>query len=926
MRLQSSVTLTYGVGAFFIALSGTYTPPVAAQEISPEVKLERSVQNLKKSIQSHEESQTLETRVRELTWRILAGEIAADSNLSLSSNAFDLTQRGLAQLDNLLDELDSSVELRRELASQPTLAMRFDAAVVRREQAMAAQELSREAELKRLAQLREMNRCYRALIQQLITTQTESILGRGEKALASGELAEQQLARLAEIVSSSKDLYLFSDEPDLSAIQQEVNLIRDLAKPYSEDVQSHQHALLAASLYRVAVQSSPASEELLLKGLRHAEAASLQSNESDGLAHSVKGFIHEQLGILLTSATPMSEAAHRAAQPHFDQARQSYAAAIVSLNEAERESDLYKEVTLHLEHLKDPQSFLLAANEELNHGRTKNAIEILASGLLLHRSVAIVMRQIEVTSRTQSSTFDELAELFNAALSAKIVTVSDVDLISLRGRCYLLKCWQSYGQRPNFNDEKFGEMLTSSLQDLRQSSEGLRGFEQLRDHAFLALAETLQILTAPNLEHANAFAMFKKLPEIAAELEAHLNRTSSDENQRQVLEAIYLCRLSEGYMSLAFLPDEPERGRIAFLEAMNSIARVPRTQLPVQPVGDAFYRAVLQQDSTSIKRQLSEERQLRIELQRLIPALAASKFTSPRDIVDSLQSKRQTHADSPASSAAAKQLDPKDYLGARNAVESDLLAVRTITLVQAGDAQTALVEFIEKKWPEFTSPSIEKLPWKKLLANVELVDDPFELYAVGMAAEYTAISLTGTDTARADQLLSLAKTAFNRSNQQYRTQTAWRSRYPYLLGSIEQAIVRISNADETLKKAAELSREMRISDARHLLEDALLRQPSSQPLKVALIRLQIDESQAVPDQRDRLLSLALQGLIEIDQDGSDESVDLKFLLADVGERLGRFDLAATTYRKILDLKITDSQKVKARSRLALAELKRSSSQ
>ncbi|WP_437193372.1 ATP-binding cassette domain-containing protein [Planctomicrobium sp. SH527] len=497
--------------------------------------------------------------------------------------------------------------------------------------------------------------------------------------------------------------------------------------------------------------------------------------------------------------------------------------------------------------------------------------------------------RIEADSRSQSLTANGLGSLFDAAIASKIVSDSDIDLVSLRGRLTVLKSWELHATKPDSRDSKFDELLEGTIKDLRQSSADLKDVEQLRDHAYLALAETLRLLVSPDENKSEAFAIFKKLPAVSAELQGYLS-TPSPIPEQQILEAVYLSRLSEGYLGLIFLPDDHERIRLAFLEAMNVASRLPDTRLVVQPVGDVFYHFVLQQDSASIKRQLSEERQLRLGLQRLLPALAASKFAAPQDIASSL-SLTPDREDNPHSySKTGKQLDPKDYLGARNAVDSDLLAVRTITLVQAGEAQVALAEFLNKTWPEIQGKPFGKLPWKQLSAKIDSLDDPYSLYALGLASEYTGVSVTDVDAVHTPQLLALAKKAFETAKQQYQDQAVWRHRYPYLKDSIEYAIVRISSVNETLKLAAELRREMRITDARKLLEDALLRQPSAIQLKLALIQLQIDESQTVPTQREQLLTRALQGLIEIDQSIDSESVATKFLLADVRERLGQYAL------------------------------------
>ena len=125
----------------------------AADPQEPGEHLKTSVLRLEGAKKARTQADTVDGRVREITWRLLVGELATDKSNGLSSAAFDALTRGLKELDELQAEIEKDPALERKLTDQPQLAMRLDATQARLTELAAKKDVSRADELARLSQL-----------------------------------------------------------------------------------------------------------------------------------------------------------------------------------------------------------------------------------------------------------------------------------------------------------------------------------------------------------------------------------------------------------------------------------------------------------------------------------------------------------------------------------------------------------------------------------------------------------------------------------------------------------------------------------------------------------------------------------------------------------------------------------------------------
>ena len=186
------------------------------------------------------------SRVRQATWQLLVGELAGHQGVGLPSGSYDELTNGLQNLDRLLVDLKDQPQLERDLTKHLQLTMRFDAMQARRATLEKAREVSRADELQRLHQLRQINRAYRDLIQNLMQLQTSQVLGQPADVAKLGNASTTLMAEIEDVVGQRRDFYLFQDEPPLGMeADSELKLIRAVAQPLAGDVRRHQLSLQA---------------------------------------------------------------------------------------------------------------------------------------------------------------------------------------------------------------------------------------------------------------------------------------------------------------------------------------------------------------------------------------------------------------------------------------------------------------------------------------------------------------------------------------------------------------------------------------------------------------------------------------------------------------------------------------------------------
>src|SRR5262249_6196527 len=148
-------------------------------------------------------------------------------------------------------ELDANPALQKELDQTPALAIRFDAAQARLNVLNEREAASLERERARLNQLRSIAKSYRDALESIGTAEANFLSGNLEKMSASQASALESLQKVEAITKARKELYLFSDEPNLTG-DADFNILKIAPQPYSSNLISFRKALHAFSLLQSA--------------------------------------------------------------------------------------------------------------------------------------------------------------------------------------------------------------------------------------------------------------------------------------------------------------------------------------------------------------------------------------------------------------------------------------------------------------------------------------------------------------------------------------------------------------------------------------------------------------------------------------------------------------------------------------------------
>lgn len=853
------------------------------------------------------------------------GELALDKSLGLNSGAFDALTRGISELDELLTELEKSPDLDRKLATQSQLAMRFDAAVARRSAALAKKEISRTEELARLSQLRELNRVYRNLIQNLLNGQTETLLGTVDKTAQSGEEASKQLERATQIVGSRRDYYLFEDEPALEGDDAELKMIQELATPYSDDVLRHQRSLLSVSLCRLALQQNPPNREVLETALAQAEAALADAKAPNSVALYARGLASLELGRLLTSAEPLQQQSHTAAADWFKKSQESLMDARKALPQESNLSELRAELNRLIAEGEEPDVFISRSLELQQQGNSKEAGAILSRGLTRHRNRELAISWIEVRWRAADLEIADLDKLLNDLVNIGLVTTDDPEFLSLRGRVGIQNAWRSLltadDLKPVVEEHAaLLERLLTALTDLKAIPSDAEKKMHWVNAAFIAMGEATALLLDKSRETAEASQALQNVPLVVAELE-RLNAGRPPHEQQQILEAVQIARMAEGYLALRLVPDYRDRARLAFAAAADARAKLPGVSMALPPVGGAMLRAILLRDESGSDRLAQEERQLRISLQKMLPALVAMQLTEPGTVADSLVGAQRSASKQELTWDPRTQLDPRDTSTARDGLLADSRAVTAIALVSAKKPDIALTILLSDLWPELNLTDLGAVDWNAVRENAAKLPDPFTIYALGFATEEYAISNLQTDSTLRPTLLKNALAMFEQVSVILKTTAVWRERWPYLVSLAETGRERLIDEKAAVNQAKILRAELRLTEARGILEQAQKRHPQSALLLQEFFQALIDEAQVFPDKQQEVLAQALVQLEEAQKRDSELPTSALFALADLSERLGKEAEASRAYREVIERSDSKVEKLKARSRLVVLQAK-----
>lgn len=886
----------------------------------------RAVERLKAARQQAEKEETVPNRVRETTWRLLMGELAARADLSLSSEAYDALANGLEDLDGIVKQLEADRSLERQLAQDTQLTMRLDAAVARRDESAAKRDLSRASELDRLKQMREINQAYRDLTRQLVLLNTELILGRTEQVKALGAEAMQTLAKVEEIAGRRRDYYLFQDEPRLAGDDPgELTLIKELLAPIATDVRSHHQALRAMMLNRLAsLAPHDVRKTLLEETAAMAESAIKGTPEPSVLALYAQAASLRDLGRIKTQGNLLKSEAHVDATAQFQRARETFAKARDKAREQQAATTLVAELEQQFKDLESPDQILQNGTDLTQSGRLLEAIARLEFGLSIQRDESVIVALAEARLRAGINP-DELETFLSQAVAEGALKDDEPTIQLLRGRARVLGVWQqindaNLAQKDNDWRKQFIERLSLAQSDLLSAIKSQTDLMRWQAEAYLALTEAGLLVLDSARSPTDATAILKKLPLAIDELtQAAGPATPADQVRFQ--EAVLAGRLAQGYLALRFAPDYRDSAQLAFAAAADVAAKLPYRTKSVGLLGAPALQALWGREDASNLKLAQEERFLRQGLQKLLPAALALKFGSSPQAASSLEQAINELTNAERTWSPQAVLDARETLDARENLVAQGQVLTVLGLIGAEQPGLALRRALRTWYPDLTNEGLETIALADVWKQASQTTNPLFAFSLALASEEYATAKLSPDSEQCRGFLDLATQLQKHAAELLQKSAGQRDTFPYLEQMIAAARSRLGSPEFFLQEAIRLRHDLRLAEARSVLDAGTRRHPQARSLRDALVETLIDEASLKPEQSVPLIQQALKRLdASLVTDKSPPAATL-LTLGSLRERTGLMQAAVEAYQQVLQGQSSPEQRLRARSRLALLKLK-----
>lgn len=888
--------------------------------------LMESSQQLATARAEAESSSDIAPRVRKMTWQLLVGELAGDGSVGLSSGSFDELTHGLKDLDQLLAELKAQPELERDLTKHLQLTMRFDAMQARHAELEKQREVSRADELQRLSQLREINRSYRDLVQSLMRLQTSQILGQSQDVARLGEDSTKLMSDIEKVVGQRRDFYLFQDEPALGvAGDRELKLVRELDQPLTGDVRRHQLALQAYTLAQLAQPTTSNSREKLELAKNLAEASLADSNEPNVLGHWALAIACRELGRLETIVAPWDRIAHERAADRFGRARQSLLTAKAQIPEGSKEATWIQEVDGQLAELTSPDPALQQAMARLVAGQAGEAVVLVERCATLHRTseVAALLTDCKRFAGAAPSEMDQLTD----QLWASQLWTDENDAARLvRGRQGVLGLWRQLSDEgQDQRDENwlrtFSMRLDAAIADLAFAAKSENPQTRRIAECHRSLAAAMQLLHKPASTPEFAQRQLESVPLAISELEQDLDRAPLLEQWIR-REAVIAGRLAQGYLALRLLPEYQTTAPRAFSSAADALALAPTGIMMPRVLGTPVLQSLSGRADGADARLAQEEQLVRRSLQRLLPAVAAMQLTPSAAMATNL-SQVARDLEAPAGSiASGSELDPREKGDARMTAASEVRTATVMAFLAANEPAAALRESLIPWRANLKLEDLPALDVKSIRESLLAESDPVRKSVAGLAIEeYAASMVTPSDNQLSREWLALAKELQKSAMQQFADSSILPKTHPAEVEQNRRAVQRLTDPEFYLSQSRKLVSELRLNDARELLEAGSRRHPDSIPLREALVQTLIDEADLRPDQSVELMARAIEQLKVLTANPSQDSLGSELKLAELFERVQDEAGAQTLYRQVVERATDPRQQLLARSRLAVLQVR-----
>ena len=211
---------------------------------------------------------------------------------------------------------------------------------------------------------------------------------------------------------------------------------------------------------------------------------------------------------------------------------------------------------------------------------------------------------------------------------------------------------------------------------------------------------------------------------------------------------------------------------------------------------------------------------------------------------------------------------------------------------------------------------------KALRESLMSESDPIRKSVAALALEeYAASTATADDNQRPRAWLALARELQQNAFQQFADSSILPKTHPAEVELNRRAVQRLTEPEFYLAQSRTLISELRLNDARQLLDAGVRRHADSIPLREALAQTLIDEADLRPNQSKELIARAIEQLQALTADTTQDPSSSLMKLAGLLERTDDEARAQTLYRQVADRASDPRQRLLARSRLAVLQVR-----
>lgn len=922
--------------------------PIAMLAADAADPLDEVVAHVRQSRKQFQGEKTVANQVRLGTWLVMFGELATErKDLGLWSRASDAFDEGMGHIAQVQLAIDKDPKLEQQIAKEPAVAMRLDAARVRKEQIDKRQQLARAQEVERLNQLRGLVRAYRDLTQQMAMSNISFLLESYDSTRDANDLVLKQLAAVQGIVKQRKEYYLFSDEPKLGD-DADFKLINTVPDPVSQEMVSCVKAVQAMAAYRLGTKGSGQADPKLLTEARSwaenalgesqpAEEASASGQDKNNvLAHFVLGLAHEALGVLQTKERPGDLERHKTARQHFDVAK-THLDRVVALGKERGAKEgslplMVQEAQEGAQRLQSSAPFLTKAIELTRQGKVEEAWAQLKEGVQRHPAIELWLAQVEAGRRARLEPAALLADL-DSAVAGGVVPKNDYRASLVRAKVSLPGIWKAISQSETAPQP--AAILGQTAKDLQRDEALLREAAtnaaadqpaQAQANAFLALAIAYNAMIAKSDTNTEARLKegYRLARDAAAVLEVQLKNSSDGGQEMACREALVASRLALGYLSVRVLPDYRDEAMLAFAAAFDEMAKLPFLQADVKLLGSPMIAAVARRTGEAGTKLAMEERRQRQAMTLCAEAALALHFGQPTAAAEQMKAAVRAAEESLPNQQterlpnAAQLLSQADGFEAKVALRDSMHAFKALADVAAGRQQEALRECLSVLVPESlpqAQPEGANLANDALLTQaVSRVQSPLLGHALAVSLDACCDCLPAGPNPQREGLVRWAKAAQKRTNDLF-VSLPLQSRYPHVATMNQETGRRLAAPDHYLQSATAFRRRGDLAGAAAHLEEGLKRHSNSPELWRTLLEVQIEQVQQGGGTADGYGRI-IERLAAAEQQRLLTDYLVNYYRGAVYERMGKPADALAAYEKALSQATAPADRIRARSKAA----------